>query len=71
VIDATYADFQRLMPRDAAPSLEGARNVLDQLAAIGTDVPSKDVKDYVDLGVIDSLKRDGYFARLQQTYPVK
>ena len=31
VIDATYADFQRLMPRDAAPSIDGAQNVLDQL----------------------------------------
>jgi NitT/TauT family transport system substrate-binding protein len=71
VIDATYADFRRLMPRDAAPSLEGARSVLDQLAAIGTDVPSKEVKDYVDLGVIDSLKRDGYFAQVQQTYPIR
>jgi hypothetical protein len=45
--------------------------VLDQLAAIGTDVPSKEVKDYVDLGVIDSLKRDGYFAQVQQTYPIR
>ena len=71
VIDATYADFQRLMPRDAAPSLEGARNVLDQLAAIGTDVPSRDMKDYLDLSVIDSLKQAGYFAQVQQTYPIK
>jgi NitT/TauT family transport system substrate-binding protein len=71
VIDATYADFQRLMPRDAAPSPEGARNVLDQLAAIGTDVGSKNVSDYVDLGVIDSLKQEGYFARLEQSYRLK
>jgi NitT/TauT family transport system substrate-binding protein len=71
VIDATYADFQRLMPRDAAPSLEGARNVLDQLAAIGTDVPSRDLRDYLDLSVIDSLKQAGYFALVQQTYPIR
>jgi NitT/TauT family transport system substrate-binding protein len=71
VIDATYADFQRLMPRDAAPSLEGARNVLDQLAAIGTDVPSRDVKDYLDLSLIDSLKQAGYFAQMQQKYPIR
>ena len=29
------------MPRDAAPSLEGAKNVLAQLEAIGTDIGSK------------------------------
>lgn len=71
VIEATYADFKRLMPRDAAPSLAGAQNVLDQLAAIGTDVAGKNVNDYVDLGIIERLKLDGYFARLEQTYPVK
>jgi NitT/TauT family transport system substrate-binding protein len=71
VIEATYADFKRLMPRDAAPSLEGAQNVLDQLAAIGTDVANRNVNDYVDLGIIERLKQDGYFARLEQTYPVK
>jgi NitT/TauT family transport system substrate-binding protein len=71
VIEATYADFKRLMPLDAAPSLAGAQNVLDQLAAIGTDVAGKNVNDYVDLGIIERLKQDGYFARLEQTYPVK
>jgi NitT/TauT family transport system substrate-binding protein len=71
VIDATYADFKRLMPRDAAPSLAGAQNVLDQLAAIGTDVGSRNLNDHIDLGVIERLKQDGYFARLEQIYPVK
>ncbi len=70
VIDATYADFQRLMPRDAAPSLEGARNVLEELATIGTDVPSRDVRKYLDLSLIESLEQDGFFARLQQAYPI-
>jgi hypothetical protein len=45
--------------------------VLDQLAAIGTDVASRNVTDYVDLGIIERLKQDGYFARLEQAYPVK
>ena len=71
VIDATYADFKRLMPRDAAPSLAGAQNVLDQLAAIGTDVGSRNLNDHIDLGVIERLKQDGYFARLEHIYPVK
>ena len=66
VIDATYADFKRLMPRDAAPSLTGAQNVLDQLAVIGTDIGSKNVNDYLDLSIIDRLKQDGYFAGLEK-----
>ena len=71
VIAATYADFRRLMPRDAAPSREGAENVLAQLEAIGTDIGSRNPKDYLDLDIIEALKQEGYFAQLEKTYPVK
>ena len=71
VIAATYADFKRLMPRDAAPSLEGAKNVLAQLEAIGTDIGSRNANDYLDLGIIEALKQEGYFVQLERTYPVK
>src|SRR5712671_749390 len=71
VIDATYGDFKRLMPRDAAPSPEGATNVLAQLEAIGIEVGSKNVNDYLDLGIIEKLKQDGFFAQLEKTYPIK
>jgi hypothetical protein len=71
VIAATYADFRRLMPRDAAPSREGAANVLAQLEAIGTDIGSSNPNDYLDLGIIEALKQEGYFAQLEKTYSVK
>ena len=71
VIDATYGDFKRMMPRDAAPSPEGAKNVLAQLQAIGIEVGSKNVDDYLDLGIIQGLKQDGFFAQLEKTYPIK
>jgi NitT/TauT family transport system substrate-binding protein len=71
VIDATYADFKRLMPRDAAPSPEGAKNVIAQLQAIGIEVGSKNVDDYLDLSIIQKLKQDGFFAQLEKTYPIK
>jgi NitT/TauT family transport system substrate-binding protein len=70
VIDATYSDFKRMMPRDAAPSAEGAKNVLSQLEAIGIEVGSKNVDDYLDLGIIQKLKQDGFFAQLEKTYPI-
>ncbi len=66
VIGATYADFRRLMPRDAAPSTAGGQNVLDQLAAIGTDVGSRNVDDYLDLSIIEGLKQAGYLAGLEK-----
>jgi NitT/TauT family transport system substrate-binding protein len=71
VIAATYADFKRLMPLDAAPTIDGARNVLDQLVATGSDIGSRNVNDYLDLGIIEQLKQEGYFAQLAKTYPVR
>src|SRR5438477_11204394 len=71
VIAATYDDFKRLMPRDAAPSREGADNVLAQLEAIGTDIGSRNAADYLDLSVIEALKQEGYFAQLDKIYPMK
>jgi NitT/TauT family transport system substrate-binding protein len=71
VIDATYKDFKRLMPLDAAPSIAGAKNVLAQLEAVGTDVGSNDVNDYLDLSIIQKLKQDGYFDAMAKEFPVK
>jgi NitT/TauT family transport system substrate-binding protein len=71
VIDATYNDFKRLMPLDAAPSIAGANNVIAQLQAIGLEVGSKNVNDYVDLSIIEGLKKDGYFVEMAKAFPIK
>jgi NitT/TauT family transport system substrate-binding protein len=71
VIDATYNDFRRAMPRDAAPTIAGAQNVLDQLVALGTDIGSRNPNDYLDLSIIESLKKAGYFDQVAKTYPIK
>jgi len=71
VIDATYASFQGLMPRDAAPSLDGARNVLEQLEAIGVKVKSRELSEYIDQRPLDALNKAGFIAGLQKQYGVK
>ena len=71
VIEATYNDFKRLMPLDAAPSVAGAQNVIAQLQAIGLDVGSKNVNDHLDSSIIEGLKKDGYFEQMAKTYPIK
>ena len=71
VIDATYNDFKRLMPLDAAPSIAGAKNVIAQLQAIGIEVGSKDVNDYLDMSIIQDLKKNGYFDEMAKAYPIK
>jgi NitT/TauT family transport system substrate-binding protein len=71
VVDATYNDFKRLLPLDVAPSIAGANNVIAQLGAIGLEVGSKNVNDYVDLSIIEGLKKAGYFDEMAKAYPSK
>lgn len=71
VIDATYADFQRLMPLDGRPSLDGARNVMAELDAIGVKVVSRDVAEHIDMGPVEALHKAGFFDALRQQYGVK
>ena len=56
------------MPR---PRSTARKNVLAQLEAIGIEVGSKDVNDYLDLSIIQKLKQDGYFEQMEKEYPVK
>jgi NitT/TauT family transport system substrate-binding protein len=71
VIDASYAEFKRLMPRDAKPSVEGAQNILKELQATGLQVPSQKVEDYLDLMPIETLQKSGFIAEMQQRYGVQ
>jgi ABC-type nitrate/sulfonate/bicarbonate transport system substrate-binding protein len=69
IAHATYEDFKRRVPRDAAPSTAAAENMLRQLPALGTRLASRRVADYVDTSLIDALAREGYFGRLTAKYP--
>lgn len=71
VLDATYAEFKKTLPRDVAPSVEGAKNVIEQLQYAKFEIGSTDPHAYLDLSIIDELKKDGYFAKLAKEYPVK
>jgi NitT/TauT family transport system substrate-binding protein len=70
VVKATYDDFKRRIPRDAEPSQKGAETMLVQLPALGTDVPSRNVPDYVDASLIQELKANGFLDRLKSKYGV-
>ena len=71
VIDATYAEFKRLMPLDARPSIDGAKNVIEQLRQTDVKVASQQVADYIDLGPIETLTKAGFFAELRRRYAIK
>jgi NitT/TauT family transport system substrate-binding protein len=65
---ATYEDFRRRIPRDAAPSAAAAANMLQELPALGTEVRSRDVAAYVDASLIAELRREDLFTQLQGKY---
>ncbi len=71
VIDATYRDYVASTSRDLTPSIEGAKSVLAQLKAIGLKVGSDNPMDFLDLGLIDKLKSEGFVAAMQKQYGVK
>jgi NitT/TauT family transport system substrate-binding protein len=70
VIDASYESFKTLMPLDARPSVEGAKNVIAELQATGVKLSTTDVNAYLDLAPIDQLKQSGFIAEMQKTYGI-
>ncbi len=70
VIEASYASFKNLMPLDAAPSVEGAKNVIKELQATGVKPSSTDTDAYLDLGPIETLKKSGFIDAMQKTYNI-
>lgn len=71
VIEASYEEFKRLMPLDAAPSADGAKSVIAELEAMKVPVGSKDAGDYLDLRFIDALKKEGFFDALRKQYGIQ
>ena len=69
-IDASYVQFKTLMPLDAAPSLECAKYVLGELKTLGLPVASDNTADYVDLGLIDELRKDGFIDQIHKQYGI-
>ena len=63
VLDITYTDFKQQSPPNLEPSIEGAQNVLKQFPDV-----SQKVGDYIDGSLLDALKKDGFFAAMEQRY---
>ena len=70
VIEATYADFKARVPRDAAPSREGAETMLRELPGLGVAVKSKNPSDYIDSSLIEELRSDGFLDGVTKRYQV-
>ena len=63
ILDISYNDFKLLSPPNIEPSDAAAKNILAQFPDA-----SQKPEDYVDTGILDTLRRDGVFTPLAQKY---
>jgi NitT/TauT family transport system substrate-binding protein len=63
IIDISYNDFKQQSPPNLEPARAGAENILAQFPG-----GSSKVDDYVDAGILDSLKAAGFFEEMQRKY---
>jgi ABC-type nitrate/sulfonate/bicarbonate transport system substrate-binding protein len=64
IVDIAYEDFRALSPPGIAPTAAAANNILAQFPGVG-----RDLADYIDTSILDGMRRDGVFERLQDKYP--
>jgi len=64
IVEISYNDFTQMTPLTIEPTRAGADNILAQFPA-GV---SRNIDDYIDLGILDALKKEGFFATLEQKY---
>jgi ABC-type nitrate/sulfonate/bicarbonate transport system substrate-binding protein len=66
ILDITYNDFKQQSPRNVEPSRPGAENILAQFPG-----GSSRVEDYVDTGIVDALRAQGFFEEMQRKYGLR
>jgi ABC-type nitrate/sulfonate/bicarbonate transport system substrate-binding protein len=64
IIAIGYDDFRQQTPVNLEPARKGAENIIAQFPP----AVSRNVDDYVDTSILDGLKREGFFATLEQKY---
>jgi NitT/TauT family transport system substrate-binding protein len=64
IVDISYTDFKLQTPLNMEPSDTGADNVLTQIGGSG----SRNLADYIDTGVLDDLRKAGFFTNLALKY---
>jgi hypothetical protein len=64
VLQASYDDFQTETPPDAGVDIQRAKNV-----SMSSPVhKSHNVEDYVDTGIMNGLKKSGFFDEMKKKY---
>ena len=63
ILDIGYNDFKQLSPPNIEPTDAAAKSILAQFPDV-----SQKFEDYVDMSILDGLRKDGVFTALSQKY---
>jgi NitT/TauT family transport system substrate-binding protein len=64
IVEITYADFAQMTPLDLSVPRAGAENILAHFPP----AVSRNLDDYIDLSVLEALRKEGLFAALEKKY---
>jgi NitT/TauT family transport system substrate-binding protein len=64
IVEITYVDFTQMTPLDLAVPRAGAENILAHFPP----AVSRNLDDYIDLSVLEGLRKEGLFAALEKKY---
>jgi len=68
IIDDTYDQFKKFYARDFTPSAAAVTNVIAEVNSMGPPLKSTKVEDYVNLGPIEALHKEGFFEAMKKKY---
>jgi NitT/TauT family transport system substrate-binding protein len=63
IIDIAYDDFKQQSPLNIEPSQKGAENILAQFPG-----GSSRIEDYIDMSLLEEIRREGFLGEMQQKY---
>jgi len=63
IIDIAYDDFKQQSPLNIEPTQKGAENILAQFPG-----GSSRIEDYIDVSLLEEIKREGFIAEMERKY---
>jgi ABC-type nitrate/sulfonate/bicarbonate transport system substrate-binding protein len=63
IIDIAYDDFKQQSPLNIEPAQKGAENILAQFPG-----GSSRIEDYIDVSLLEEIKREGFIAEMERKY---
>jgi ABC-type nitrate/sulfonate/bicarbonate transport system substrate-binding protein len=64
IVEISYSDFTQMTPRDVEPIKAGADNILAQFPP----EVSRNLDNYIDRSILDTLRKEGYFEAMERKY---